>query len=75
MLRLLYKLIPALDLYTRLIYAGNRLDSLYTFRRNIIDTFQPIGLNDSLNPISYNLLADSVSRLGPAVIAAGSIRT
>jgi hypothetical protein len=75
MLGLLYKPISALDLYICLIYAGNRLDFPYTFGRNITGTSQPTGLNDSLNPTPYNLLADSVPGPGPAVVAAGSIGT
>jgi hypothetical protein len=75
MLGLLYKPIPTLDLYTCLIYAGNRLDFLYTFGRNITGTFQPTSLNDSPNPTLYNLLVDSMSRPRPAAIAAGSTRT
>jgi hypothetical protein len=39
MLGLPCKPIPALDPHTRLIYTGNRLDSLYTSRRNITGTF------------------------------------
>jgi hypothetical protein len=75
MLRLLCKPIPTLDLYICPIYAGNRLDSLYTSRHNTTGTSQPTSLNDSLNPTSYNLLADSISRPRPAVIAASSVKT
>jgi hypothetical protein len=75
MLRLPCKLIPTLDPRTCPIYAGNRLDSLYTSERNTMGTSQPTSLNDSPNPTPYNLLADSVPRPGPAAIAASSIRT
>jgi hypothetical protein len=75
MLGLPYKPIPTLDPHTRLIYAGNRLDSLYTSGRNTTGTSQPTSLNDSPNPTPYNLLADSVPRPRPATIAASSAGT
>jgi hypothetical protein len=75
MLRLLCKPIPTLDLYICPIYAGNRLDSLYTSRHNTTGTSQPTSLNDSSNSTPFNLLADAVPRPIPAAAAAGSIRT
>jgi hypothetical protein len=75
MLGLPCKPIPARDPHTRLTYAGNRLDSLYTSGRNTTGTSQPTGLNDSPNPTPHNLLADSVPGPGPAAAAAGSAGT
>ena len=75
MLALLWKPIPALDPRTLPTYAGNQLDSLYTSGRNTMGTSQPTGLNDSLNHIPYNLLADSVPGLTLAAVVAGFART
>jgi hypothetical protein len=75
MLTLLYKLIPTLDLRTRLTYARNQLNSLYTFKCNITGTSQPTNLNDSPNPTPYNLLTNSVPRPIPAATTINFART
>jgi hypothetical protein len=74
-LALLYEPIPTLDPYTYLIYTRNQLDSLYTSKRNIIGTSQPISLNNSPNPTPYNLFTDSILGPRPATTITSSTRT